>query len=75
MPEDYKDEWKDWKIEHYPILPEAWKMMPRGDTKAHLKALVGLIKKPMKLFTRAILTAKVNYLLMRYWNTRAIKDR
>lgn len=45
MPEDYKDEWKDWKIEHYPILPEAWKMMPRGDTKAHLKALVGLIKK------------------------------
>lgn len=45
MPEDYKDEWSDWKIEHYPILPETWKMMPRGETKAHLKALVGLIKK------------------------------
>lgn len=45
MPEDYKEEWASWKIEHYPLVPDVWKMLPRGDMKSHLKVLTGLIKK------------------------------
>lgn len=43
-PEAYNEEYKQWKLEHLPILPEKWKNMVPNDKKKQFKIVKDLIK-------------------------------
>lgn len=44
MPEDYDERYKAWKEEDLPIIPDTWKLLPKPDSKAQLKAIGELLK-------------------------------
>lgn len=43
-PDDYREEWKAWKAEDLPLLPEAWKLLPKEDAKKQLATIGKLLK-------------------------------
>lgn len=43
-PDQYRDEWKAWKAEDLPLLPEAWKLLPKDDAKKQLGIIGKLLK-------------------------------
>ncbi len=48
-PEAYDPVFKSWRLEHLPILPEQWKLVPKAQSKAQLKVLTQLIKEATEL--------------------------
>ena len=48
-PEAYDPLFKSWRLEHLPILPEQWKLVPKAQSKAQLKILTQLIKEATEL--------------------------
>lgn len=45
-PEEYNPEWKSWKPEHLPMLPEAFKIKPAASTRDQLRTIQSLLKRP-----------------------------
>ncbi len=43
-PDAYDPKYKQWRIEHLPILPQQWKLKPKAKTKKQLGVLKKLIK-------------------------------
>nr|WP_298416190.1 DNA topoisomerase III [uncultured Halomonas sp.] len=43
-PDAYDSRYKQWRLDHLPIVPEHWKLMPRSKARGQLKVLRGLIK-------------------------------
>ncbi|WP_299788793.1 DNA topoisomerase III [uncultured Shewanella sp.] len=48
-PDHYDPQFKSWKFEHLPIVPEQWKMKPKSKTRSQLTVLRGLVKKASQL--------------------------
>lgn len=48
-PEAYDPAFKSWRLEHLPILPDQWKLVPKTQSKAQLKILTQLIKEATEL--------------------------
>ena len=48
-PEDYDQQYKKWKFEHLPIIPEQWKLKSNPRTSKQLSILKKLIKQADKL--------------------------
>ncbi|QFU22173.1 DNA topoisomerase III [Shewanella eurypsychrophilus] len=48
-PDSYDADYKSWKFEHLPIIPEKWKMKPKPKTRSQLTVLRGLVKKASRL--------------------------
>lgn len=48
-PDSYDAEYKSWKFEHLPIIPEKWKMKAKPKTRSQLTVLRGLVKKASHL--------------------------
>ncbi|QYJ80025.1 DNA topoisomerase III [Shewanella acanthi] len=44
-PDAYHPEFKSWKFEHLPIVPEKWQLKPKAATRSQLTVLKTLIKK------------------------------
>ncbi|NQZ30374.1 MAG: DNA topoisomerase III [Oceanospirillaceae bacterium] len=44
-PDDYDVKYKQWKIEHLPIVPQQWQLKAKKDTSKQLTVLRGLLKK------------------------------
>ena len=45
QPSDYNDQYKNWNMEHLPIIPEQWKVRSEPKTAKQYKVIQGLIKK------------------------------
>ena len=43
MPEDYNPAFKNWSTEHLPIVPPSWKLLPKEESAAQLKAIKELL--------------------------------
>jgi DNA topoisomerase-3 len=43
-PDAYDDAYKSWKLEHLPIVPQTWKLVPKSKTRTQLSALRKLVK-------------------------------
>jgi DNA topoisomerase-3 len=43
-PEGYAPAFKKWSFDHLPIVPEHWKLEPKGDAKEQIKVIRGLLK-------------------------------
>lgn len=43
-PDAYDDAYKSWKLEHLPIVPQTWKLVPKSNTRSQLSALRKLVK-------------------------------
>ncbi len=43
MPEDYNPAFKNWSAEHLPIVPSSWKLLPKEESAAQLKAIKELL--------------------------------
>ena len=43
-PHVYNSEYKSWRIQHLPIVPEEWKLQPKKETKSQLGVLRKLVK-------------------------------
>ncbi|MDA9004097.1 DNA topoisomerase III [bacterium] len=48
-PEAYNADYKKWRIEHLPIVPDQWQLKPKPKTKAQLAVLKKLIKQADQL--------------------------
>ncbi|WP_394388028.1 DNA topoisomerase III [Shewanella woodyi] len=48
-PDAYDPEFKSWKFEHLPIVPDSWKMKAKPKTRSQLTILKGLIKQASQL--------------------------
>ncbi len=48
-PEAYDPLFKSWRLEHLPIVPDQWKLIPKAQSKAQLKVLTQLIKEATEL--------------------------
>lgn len=44
-PDVYDERFKVWRMEHLPIIPQQWKLMPRKQTFKQFKVVEGLVKK------------------------------
>ncbi|MCL2610477.1 MAG: DNA topoisomerase III [Defluviitaleaceae bacterium] len=45
-PDDYKKEYKNWQLEHLPIIPPKMKLKPIGQTFKQYKVVTDLMRKP-----------------------------
>jgi DNA topoisomerase-3 len=43
-PDAYDDAYKSWKLEHLPIVPQTWKLVPKSNTRSQLTVLRKLVK-------------------------------
>jgi DNA topoisomerase-3 len=43
-PDGYGEQYKTWRFDHLPIIPEQWKLEPKGDARHQLKVIKGLLK-------------------------------
>jgi len=43
-PHIYNAEYKSWRMEHLPIVPDEWKLQPKKETKSQLGVLRKLVK-------------------------------
>ncbi|TWX56922.1 DNA topoisomerase III [Colwellia hornerae] len=43
-PEVYNDDFKKWRMEHLPIIPEQWQLTPKAQTRSQLSVLRKLVK-------------------------------
>ncbi|MEC4724681.1 DNA topoisomerase III [Shewanella sp. D64] len=48
-PDAYDPEFKSWKFEHLPIIPQNWKMKAKPKTRSQLTILKGLVKQASQL--------------------------
>lgn len=48
-PHLYNSEYKSWRMQHLPILPEEWKLTPKKETKRQLAVLRRLVKEADEL--------------------------
>lgn len=48
-PHVYDPEFKSWRMEHLPIVPDEWKLQPKKDTKSQLTILRKLVKEADEL--------------------------
>lgn len=48
-PDAYAPEYKSWKFEHLPIVPDVWKMKPKYKMRAQISVLRGLVKEATQL--------------------------
>ncbi|MFT5879118.1 MAG: DNA topoisomerase-3 [Moritella sp.] len=48
-PDAYDDAYKKWRLEHLPIVPEAWQLKKKANTSKQLTVLRGLVKKATSL--------------------------
>lgn len=48
-PDAYNPEFKSWKLEHLPIVPEQWQLKPKPKTRAQLTVLRKLVKEAKQL--------------------------
>jgi DNA topoisomerase-3 len=48
-PDAYDPEFKSWKFEHLPIIPQSWKMKAKPNTRSQLMILKGLVKQASQL--------------------------
>ncbi|GIU26079.1 DNA topoisomerase III [Shewanella sp. MBTL60-007] len=48
-PDAYSPEYKSWKFEHLPIVPETWKMKPKYKMRGQIAVLRGLVKEASQL--------------------------
>ena len=48
-PDAYDPEFKSWKFEHLPIIPQNWKMKAKPNTRSQLTILKGLVKQASQL--------------------------
>ncbi|MBW8182171.1 DNA topoisomerase III [Shewanella nanhaiensis] len=48
-PDAYDPEFKSWKFEHLPIVPDSWKMKAKPKTRSQLTILKGLVKQASQL--------------------------
>ncbi|QGM80544.1 DNA topoisomerase III [Otariodibacter oris] len=44
-PDAYDERFKTWRIEHLPIIPQQWKLLPKKETLKQLKVVEKLIRK------------------------------
>jgi DNA topoisomerase III len=42
-PDYYNEEWKTWKLEHLPMVPKVWKLLPKKEAKAQIAAIKKLL--------------------------------
>lgn len=42
-PDFYNEDWKTWKMEHLPMVPPKWKLLPKSDAKAQIAAIKKLL--------------------------------
>ena len=43
-PETYDEKYKQWRLEHLPIIPEQWQLKPKSQTRSQLTVLRKLVK-------------------------------
>ncbi|SHF63177.1 DNA topoisomerase-3 [Modicisalibacter ilicicola DSM 19980] len=43
-PDTYDPAYKQWRLDHLPIVPARWKLVPRSNARGQLKVLRGLLK-------------------------------
>lgn len=48
-PADYNPDFKPWRFEHLPIIPDEWKLKPRSKTRSQLAVLRRLIRQSKQL--------------------------
>lgn len=48
-PDAYAPEYKSWKFEHLPIVPDVWKMKPKYKMRGQISVLRGLVKEATQL--------------------------
>lgn len=48
-PDHYDPQYKQWRFEHLPIVPEQWKLQPRSKTRSQLSVLRKLVKQADQL--------------------------
>ncbi|MDO6562301.1 DNA topoisomerase III [Amphritea sp. 1_MG-2023] len=48
-PADYHPDFKPWRFEHLPIIPDEWKLKPRSKTRSQLAVLRRLIRQSKQL--------------------------
>ncbi|WP_227368443.1 DNA topoisomerase III [Halomonas sp. M20] len=48
-PDAYDPRYKQWRLDHLPIVPERWKLMPRSKARGQLEVLRGLLKQANEL--------------------------
>ncbi|WP_315980129.1 toprim domain-containing protein [Aliamphritea spongicola] len=48
-PDHYDPQFKQWRFEHLPIVPEQWKLQPRSKTRSQLSVLRKLVKQADQL--------------------------
>ncbi|GIU46877.1 DNA topoisomerase 3 [Shewanella sairae] len=48
-PDAYSPEYKSWKFEHLPIVPDNWKMKPKYKMRGQIAVLRGLVKEASQL--------------------------
>ena len=48
-PADYNPDYKPWRFEHLPIIPDEWKLKPRSKTRSQLAVLRRLIRQSKQL--------------------------
>jgi DNA topoisomerase-3 len=48
-PDAYSPEYKSWKFEHLPIVPDVWKMKPKYKMRGQIAVLRGLVKEATQL--------------------------
>ncbi len=48
-PADYNPDFKPWRFEHLPIIPDEWKLKPRSQTRSQLTVLRKLIRQSKQL--------------------------
>ncbi len=48
-PADYNPDFKSWRFEHLPIIPDEWKLKPRSKTRSQLAVLRRLIRQSKQL--------------------------
>ncbi len=48
-PDAYNPEFKQWKLEHLPIIPQTWQLTPKSKTRSQLTALRKLVKQASQI--------------------------
>jgi DNA topoisomerase-3 len=48
-PDAYDPEFKKWRLEHLPIIPDVWKLIPKTQTKKQLTVLRHLVKQSSQI--------------------------
>ncbi len=66
QPDAYDPAYKQWKLEHLPIIPKQWQLTPKAKTKKQLGVLRKLIKQADQLIhagdpDRALLRLKTEF--------------